>query len=272
MEHIVALVTPDRTPEPEAPPDDPLLDRDGNYCRVEDGRLWRPFHADSPSALTAFVHDSFKALALNDHFSCVGARSVVRQNAYRFGLYGHIGDPSSTASLAVDLRRFNADTLLQAHRLTAFVASFVQPAATSEGEFERLLWTTLQQLSDLDDRPWTPTRADDPENPKFGFSFAGTGFFVVGLHAGSSRMARRFPFPTLVFNPHAQFDRLRQDGHYTRFRDVVRARDVELQGTLNPMLRDFGEASEARQYSGRAVSPEWRCPFAHRADHSDGDR
>jgi FPC/CPF motif-containing protein YcgG len=29
------------------------------------------------------------------------------------------------------------------------------------------------------------------------------------------------------------------------------------------MLEDFGENSEARQYSGRKVGEEWKCPFLH---------
>ena len=30
---------------------------------------------------------------------------------------------------------------------------------------------------------------------------------------------------------------------------------------MNPALKDFGTQSEARQYAGRAVPPDWRCPF-----------
>jgi uncharacterized protein len=68
-----------------------------------------------------------------------------------------------------------------------------------------------------------------------------------------------------VFNPHAQFDRLRQQGHYTRLRDHIRERDAALQGTANPNVSDFGEASEARQYSGRdTTGDQWRCPFQRR--------
>jgi FPC/CPF motif-containing protein YcgG len=75
-----------------------------------------------------------------------------------------------------------------------------------------------------------------------------------------------------VFNPHEQFERLRADGHWKRMQETIRRRDLELQGSINPMLSDFGEQSEARQYSGRAVEDNWRapfkavagkCPFAH---------
>ena len=47
-----------------------------------------------------------------------------------------------------------------------------------------------------------------------------------------------------------------------RMRDTIRRRDVELQGSINPMLADHGQISEGRQYSGRAVGPAWCAPFA----------
>jgi hypothetical protein len=44
-------------------------------------------------------------------------------------------------------------------------------------------------------------------------------------------------------------------------KEIVRERDFKLQGSLNPNLSNFGEQSEARQYSGRAVETDWKCPF-----------
>ena len=37
-----------------------------------------------------------------------------------------------------------------------------------------------------------------------------------------------------------------------------------------PLLARFGEGSEARQYSGRAVTADWRCPFSPRPDRQAG--
>ena len=67
--------------------------------------------------------------------------------------------------------------------------------------------------------------------------------------------------PTLVFNLHAQFEQLRASGTFSRMRDRIRARDRALQGQINPMVSDHGTSSEARQYSGREVGPDWRAPF-----------
>ena len=92
-------------------------------------------------------------------------------------------------------------------------------------------------------------------------SFAGTALFVIGLHPGSARMSRRFAWPALVFNPHVQFDRLRETGKYERMQAVIRERERALQGDINLALCDFGVQSEARQYSGRLVEAGWRPPF-----------
>jgi FPC/CPF motif-containing protein YcgG len=155
-----------------------------------------------------------------------------------------------------------------------FVAIFESPRGTDELQFESLFWQQLRRLHELDAAhfDWDPNVRSDPTDPHFSFSFGGQALYVIGLHANSSREARRFPWPALVFNPHEQFERLRADGKWKRMQETIRARDLELQGSINPMLSDFGVDSEARQYSGRAVEEDWRapfkavegkCPFAH---------
>ena len=44
-------------------------------------------------------------------------------------------------------------------------------------------------------------------------------------------------------------------------REIIIERDVALAGDVNPMLARHGEASEAKQYSGRRVDADWNCPF-----------
>ena len=48
------------------------------------------------------------------------------------------------------------------------------------------------------------------------------------MHPKSSRMARQAPFPTLVFNLHWQFEKLRELGTYKRVRNAIRKRDKSL--------------------------------------------
>ncbi len=206
---------------------------------------------------------AFRAFVSDPRFPCLGGSSVVRRRTYRLHVYGALGHHASSETLARDLAAFVRHAPEDAATPRAFVAVFPECAPDSEHEFERRLWRQLQLLHDGDDHAteWDPAVSSDPDDPRFAFSFAGCAFFVVGLHPRSSRFARRFQWPALVFNPHAQFERLRAEGHYARYQALIRERDIALQGSVNPSLADFGERSEARQYSGRETEPEWRCPF-----------
>ncbi|HJQ34090.1 MAG TPA: guanitoxin biosynthesis heme-dependent pre-guanitoxin N-hydroxylase GntA [Pyrinomonadaceae bacterium] len=244
------------------------------YAAWRGDRLVHPLEpAREPSPLAERVHEEFRAHVLGPDFSCVGARAALRNNTYRFGLYGEMSAEETTRALAYDLCEYARERPALATDFATFVACFRQPAPADECEWERALWSQLQALHDLD-RPhhaWDATVSSDPEDPAFSFSFAGTAFFVVGLHPAASRLARRFRWPTLVFNAHEQFERLRERNEFARVREAVRARDYKLQGSLNPNLSDYGERSEARQYSGRAVEEAWRCPFHARGGKKDED-
>ncbi|HEY2064666.1 MAG TPA: guanitoxin biosynthesis heme-dependent pre-guanitoxin N-hydroxylase GntA [Gemmatimonadaceae bacterium] len=205
---------------------------------------------------------AFRAFAGDAEYSCLAGRGVVHAGRAEVAVYGALGSQRSARSLSRDLRRFLAAPVDANAPLRAFVAVFPARPPRDELVFEQALWRQLALLQARDaTETWDPSVADDPDDARFAFSFAGQALFVIGLHAASSRLARRFQWPALVFNPHAQFDRLRAAGHFERLRGMVREREVALQGSLNPNLADFGERSEARQYSGRAVESEWRCPF-----------
>jgi uncharacterized protein len=181
-------------------------------------------------------------------------------------VFGELGAPDTAESLLSQLRRFAAATDGDG-AFASFVAVFAGPAIESELQFEELLWRELQLVHDLDAEPWSPAVSDDPRDDDFAFSAAGTAYFIVGLHPRASRLARRFDYPALVFNLHAQFEALRRAGRYERMRDVIRERDERLQGSINPMVCDHGRSPAACQYSGRAVEAGWEAPFELRGCH-----
>jgi FPC/CPF motif-containing protein YcgG len=251
---------------------DAMALRHSNYTAYDRGTLVHPLTGQPASALTTFVHDELRGLVLNHRFSCAGGKAALRQGTYRFGLYGNLGAAEATAGLARDLFTFSRELSSMGGDYATYLASFAGPTAPNELAFERLLWNTLQPLHDLDSshHAWDSTVSDDPNDPHFSFSFAGTAFFVVGLHAASSRATRRFAWPTLVFNPHRQFEALKENGRFTRFQQTIRHAEEALQGDINPMLSEHGHRSEAAQYSGRRVGLTWKCPF-HPHDHSTSD-
>ena len=216
-------------------------------------------------ALSEFIHSQFRAMVLSPHYTCVGAKAAFNRNAYQFSLYEDIGSDASTQSLFRDLDGFTNVYQQSTDFPSTFVASFKTASITSELQFETAIWQQLQKLQILDCvSEWDASFSDNPESPHFSFSLFKTGFFVVGLHPMSSRWARRFAWPTLVFNSQKQFEQLKDEGAYDRMETVNRRRDKKLQGSINPNIVDFGTASEARQYSGRHVEKEWKCPF-HRS-------
>lgn len=212
--------------------------------------------------LAARIHDAFRALVLDPEFPCVGARSALNQKTYRFAVYDRLGDAASIRALAADLHDFASAPQPPDGQFATFVAAFVGPKVRDEMRFETLLWRTLRDLRRLDTphHDWDPAVSADPDDPRFSFSFGGRAFFVVGLSPASSRWARTFSWPLLAFNPHQQFEHLRASGHFERMQDVIRERDVAIEGDVNPNLADFGSHTEARQYAGRPVPDDWRCP------------
>lgn len=245
------------------PFDGALARANSNYSAFINGELVRLLDWKRPKARACLANDAFRAFINQTGYPCLGAKAALNTNQYRIASYGSLASTAATAGLARDLCAFVAERPLMESDFATFAAIFDDIALADECEFEQLLWKQLQQLHELDAQEfeYAADTSSDPEDPRFAFSFAGTAFFVVGMHPGSRRLARRFPFPALVFNAHAQFDALRAKGLYDRFSATVRERDLELQGSQNPMLSGFGERSEARQYSGRAVDESWKCPF-----------
>lgn len=197
-------------------------------------------------------------------FPCVGAKSALARGTLEV-------EPAWSIESAWDDLRIH-DRLLDWSReysndpegLRSFAVVFSQPRDLTEAEFEAAMWQRLQSLADKDDwrgQGYAEGVSHDPGDPHFSLSFGGQAYFVVGLHPGASRPARRTPYPTLVFNLHDQFERLRAEQRYERMRERILERDAALAGDINPMLARHGEASEARQYSGRQVGEDWQCPF-----------
>lgn len=212
--------------------------------------------------------DRFRRFVGDGGFPCVGAKSALNRGTMRFVVARDFGsawdDLRILPSIHALAREYRADPA----PFQSLVVLFERGAPDDEESFERQMWQRLQSLSDKDDwlgQPPDARVAHDPADPHFALSFGGEAFFVVGLHPRASRPARRFEVPALVFNLHDQFERLRDEGRYQPLRAKILARDEKLAGSVNPMLAEHGTISAARQYSGRAVNDDWRCPFSGRS-------
>lgn len=233
----------------------------------------------SLTPLYRWQHDAQDELAtlLENHiaaqdFPCVGAKAALARGTL------HVMGCRSIESGWDDLRihdgllKWAADYRKEPSLFRSFAAVFDDPGHLAETDFETAMWERIQSLSDKDvwrGQSYDPRVSADPTDNHFSLSFGGEAFFVLGLHPAASRPARRFSRPTMIFNLHDQFEQLRNAGKYEAMREKIMVRDESIAGSRNPMLARHGEVSEARQYSGRVVDGEWRCPFSYAGDNPE---
>ena len=198
---------------------------------------------------------------LKEDHPCIMAQTVFSQDQVVTKDFGKLGTRDTAVEILKDLKNYITQYDFGTNDFQSFIAIFSKSEIRTEEEFELLLWKQLELINSLDNQHWDPTVSPEPKDQNFSFSIAGRAFYIVGMHPNSSRLARRSPQPAIAFNLHIQFEKLREMGAFEKVRDKIRDRDKYLQGSVNPMLQDFGTRSEARQYSGRAVGKDWVCPF-----------
>lgn len=221
-----------------------------------------PWQHQAQRELEALLHTHVEDRA----FPCVGAKAALARGTLNVLACNRIDSAWDDLRIHDGLVRFAEAYREDPALYRSFAVVFDGPTDLTEAQFEEALWRRIQSLSDKDvwrGQAYDARVSPDPGSPHFSLSFGGEAFFVVGLHPHSSRPARRFARPTLVFNLHDQFERLRADGKYESMREKIMVRDEAIAGSRNPMLARHGEASEARQYSGRVVESDWRCPFSY---------
>lgn len=205
-----------------------------------------------------------------EDYPCVPAKSANNRDNIELLVGDNITQPMNDVELYSALLDFGKNLALDTIDNISFktlINIYRQPTDLSEEEFEQALWDRLQNLHNFDavrGQSWDENVDSDANSSHFSMSIGGHSFFIVGLHPHASRLARRFSYPALVFNLHAQFEVLRERNKYERIKGMVRKRDIEFSGGPNPMLEDFGNDSEAPQYSGRKVDENWECPLQHK--------
>lgn len=209
------------------------------------------------------IFSLFKKHITDQSFPCIAARSAVNADKISFMEAGHMACPHDDARILAFLYQFIASYRKSPDQLSSAVVIFNGPDQINENIFEMFLWKRLQSLHDLDRThyDYDSRVSSDPQSAEFSFSIGQEAFFIIGMHPGSSRQARAFSQPALVFNPHQQFEDLKKDNRYDKIKAVVRKRELRTNGSINPMLADFGERSESFQYSGQQYRADWKCPL-----------
>lgn len=198
---------------------------------------------------------------LHSSFPCVMAKAVARNGNLKV-LTIKNNYSTNIESFLSSMYEFIESFKKNPSRLSSFVLVLENQDLSFEG-FEKKFWKFLEEINAHDKKlyPADPRVSADPRNDQFSFSLKSEAFFIIALHPHSPRKARRFPYPAIVFNPHQQFENMRRNGVFHKVRDMIRLKDKILQGSINPMLTDFGTRSEVFQYLGKIYSPNDPLPL-----------
>lgn len=209
------------------------------------------------------IVEEYNAFIENKNFPCIAAKAALSKQHVNCFVSGNMACPKDDADILQFLYDFVDGYRNSKDFYHTAAILFSSPQINDEEMFDALLWQRLQalQILDAENYSYDDRVHADTSSAKFSFSIKEEAFYIIGLHSASSRQARRFTYPALVFNPHAQFEELRQTTKYEVMKNVVRKRDIAFSGSVNPMLKDFGESSEVFQYSGREYDKNWQCPI-----------
>lgn len=212
------------------------------------------FNDDVRHELINFIQDS--------SFPCFMAKSVAKiglMHTHTIEAFG-LNEIKKTQS---KLYQFINEYRKRPDRLSSFALIIKNTQYNDFNLFEKYFWHFLEKLHHLDKRNYLPDQnvSSQVEEDNFSYSIKSEAFFILALHPQSPRWARRFKYPAIIFNPHAQFEALKVRGLFNKIRDAIRIKDKLLQGFFNPMLSNFGERTEVFQYLGKTYGENENVPL-----------
>jgi uncharacterized protein len=209
------------------------------------------------------IRNDFFNFINNKIFPCVGAKTAISKNQLSCMVAGNIFCPSHDKEILSYLYSFIDNYQLSNNNFHSAAIIFTGPENITEEMYETAFWQRLQAISNIDAQLFGFDKrvSSDIDSPLFSFSIKEEAMFVVGMHAASSREARRFAYPAIIFNPHEQFDVLKRTNKYKSLQSSIRKRDIAFSGSINPMLNDHAITPEIVQYSGKNYGNQFTCPL-----------
>lgn len=213
------------------------------------------------------MEDVFKSklnsIILQNNFPCIMAKAIAQKGFFKTFSIPNLNKESVEVALK-KLQSFVSEMKSRNEKLSSCAVVIQDENLVDFESFEKSFWSFLKEMNSLDKKTYKPdpTVDADPTSSNFSYSIKEESFFIIALHPKSPRWARRFSYPTIVFNPHKQFTELRKKGTFNKIRDLIRVKDKLLQGTENKMLKNFGEKSEVYQYLGKDYNNNAPIPLS----------
>lgn len=212
-------------------------------------------------AIDQHLHNSLRGMCMHSHYPCPGAQMVFLNSDERIAVFEGLTDNNIYQvcfSLSCYILEYlSGDT---GNDLT-FILMFKELRRWTKGSFRKHFWKFLKNISQLQDKYYPYAKGYSPvlKDKNFSFSFGEVANYIAAFFADSPRVTRRFAYTALIFNPHDQFNKLKESGKFVSFQKSVDIKDHRLQGSNNESLTDFGEQSEWPQYD--SIDGSSGCPI-----------
>ena len=214
------------------------------------------------SALDAAA--SFHARIFYADHACVGGQAALSVGALRFAYINHqLGTIDAAAAVleAIDLFLRDFPSLKPPYR--PLIICFKGPRSISAEEGHELTWATLHAMNNADRVSYSAAEliSEDPQNEDFGFSWRDEVWFVNAGFPNHPRKSRDFQTPLWIINLQENFDLLRKAGWFDTIKMANAKREIEYQGSTNPVLADKGQKNQWQQVTSVQGQAEPKCPF-----------
>ncbi len=133
-------------------------------------------------------------------FPCIAAKAALARQNVKCLVVSHMACPNDDTEILQFLYEFVDEYRESKDFYHSAAIIFAGPKLCSEEQFDYLLWERLQALQNLDAKKYGyDIRVEaDTSSAKFSFSIKEEAFYIIGLHASSSRDARKFKYPTYL--------------------------------------------------------------------------
>lgn len=237
-------------------------------------KSWIDQHMEdlAPWQQSAFTH--FSALMSDEEhpYPCVPGKQGFQTDTLRFGFAEDPRKeeaPEKLASLLKQYGEISRDTGNYASLVVFFNSDKIVGDHHSVESYQQIFWNLLNQVHELDDKPWPDDIAKDPHDHTWEFCFDGEPYFAFcATPAHIARKSRHFPYFLLAFQPRWVFDEINSSTAFgQKLKKVIRKRLAEYDGAEpHPSLKWYGQEDnyEWKQYylsdDDSSIS---KCPFSH---------
>lgn len=206
-------------------------------------------------------HGDFVAYVESPEMPCVFGKKVVEKGNYTYLVVEDtMSDPRAAIQVCEGLYSFIQEygiaqigqgARLAPKEFASFDVAFVNTRFDSQAEACVGLYSLLINMHRYDkDKgyPWAEGVSNDPNNPNFQMSIGGQAWFLPLLWPGAYAPARRAPHVYLAWQSNNLFEALKKANKYEAAQDLVRAKEVEIHGSVPKLLGQLGQNLEILSY------------------------